>query len=106
MDADNFENPVDELQEFCTGVKMYGTTEVPVQIPEYNELMVTLNAWRLPEGTACMVTAGPPFPSRLPSRGRKYRNAFRPSFFVRKLESVPPSAGRGATGPEPFLLRT
>eukprot|EP01043_Picozoa_sp_COSAG02_P062648 COSAG02_NODE_8694_length_2477_cov_2.194281_1_plen_147_part_00 len=28
----------------------------------------------------------------------------RPPFFVRKLESVPPSAGRGVTGPEPFLL--
>ena len=57
MNVNNFENSVDELQELC----LYSCTAVlpvPVQIPEYNESILTLNAWRLPEGTACMVTAG------------------------------------------------
>ena len=53
MNVNNFENSVDELQELCTAV-----LPVPVQIQEYNESILTLNAWRLPEGTACMVTAG------------------------------------------------
>ena len=32
MNVNNFENSVDELQEFCTDV-----LPVPVQIPEYSE---------------------------------------------------------------------
>ena len=49
IDLNNFENSVDELQEFCTDVQIqyyrYGT-RVPVQIPEYNESILTLwHAW-------------------------------------------------------------
>ena len=47
----NYKNSVQLYR--CTAV-----LPVPVQIPEYNESVLTLNAWRLPEGTACMVTAG------------------------------------------------
>ena len=52
MNVNNFENSVDELQELCTAVYT-AVLPVPVQIPEYNESILTLNAWRLPEGTAC-----------------------------------------------------
>ena len=56
MNVNNFENSVDELQELCTAVQLYyryryryRSTMNPLQNP---------NAWRLPEGTACMATAG------------------------------------------------
>ncbi len=47
----NYKNSV-QLYRCTTG------TGTAVQIPEYNESVLILNAWRLPEGTACMVTAG------------------------------------------------
>ena len=52
---------------YKNSVQLYSCTDVlpvPVQIPEYNESILTLNAWRLPEGTACMAPAG--------SRNRNY----------------------------------
>ena len=43
---------------YKNSVQLYSCTTGTVQIPEYNESILTLNAWRLPEGTACMATAG------------------------------------------------
>ena len=80
MNSNDFENSVDELQEFCTAVQL--VLPVPVQIPEYNESILTLNAWRLPEGTACMVTAG--------SRNRYYPQPHLAQGSAR--ESAPPES--------------
>ena len=57
MNVNNFENSVDELQELCTAVQMYYRYRYRYR-STYNESVLILNAWRLPEGTACMVTAG------------------------------------------------
>ena len=80
MNVNNFENSVDELQEFCTAVQMYyryryryRSTMNPLQNP---------NAWRLPEGTACMVTAG--------SRNRYYPQPHLAQGSAR--ESAPPES--------------
>ena len=82
MNVNNFENSVDELQEFCTAVCHTDVLPVPVQIPEYNESILTLNAWRLPEGTACMATAG--------SRNRYYPQPHLAQGSARK--SAPPES--------------
>ena len=80
MNVNNFENSVDELQELCTAVQMYyrygyryRSTMNPLQNP---------NAWRLPEGTACMVTAG--------SRNRYYPQPHLAQGSARK--SAPPES--------------
>ena len=56
MNVNIFENSVGELQEFCTAGQLY--YRYRTDTGRYNESILTLNAWRLPEGTACMVTAG------------------------------------------------
>ena len=61
---------------------LQSTVPVPVQIPEYNESVLILNAWRLPEGTACMVTAG--------SRNRYYPQPHLAQGSAR--ESAPPES--------------
>ena len=80
MNVNNFENSVDELQELCTAVQLYyryryryRSTMNPLQNP---------NAWRLPEGTACMVTAG--------SRNRYYPQPHLAQGSARK--SAPPES--------------
>ena len=80
MNVNNFENSVDELQELCTAVQMYyryryryRSTMNPLQNP---------NAWRLPEGTACTVTAG--------SRNRYYPQPHLAQGSARK--SAPPES--------------
>ena len=80
MNVNNFENSVDELQELCTAVQMYyryryryRSTMNPLQNP---------NAWRLPEGTVCMVTAG--------SRNRYYPQPHLAQGSARK--SAPPES--------------
>eukprot|EP01043_Picozoa_sp_COSAG02_P015323 COSAG02_NODE_651_length_18910_cov_12.561639_5_plen_120_part_00 len=51
MYVNNFENSVDELQEFCTAVQLYYRYRYRYRRAEYNESILTLNAWLL-------VTAG------------------------------------------------
>ena len=103
INVNDFENSVDELQEFCT-VQLYrcttGTgTDTGVQFESI--ALLNLNAWRLPEGTACMATAG--------SRNRYYpqphlAQGARPRSDMYRLLAVPllgvlQLAGSAAKGP-------